>query len=325
MHFSQAEFARKVTFNYAMFHAYAGFNNARFGVNAVALFRVAIFTDKADFNEASFSSSADFSLAIFASYAAFSLATFSADADFSGTAFWAEANFRSATFKSYLRFAGDENRRAFIDQSSLDLQLARFEQADHVSFHTVILRPHWFVNVNGRKFDLTKVDWIWRTTKEEIKSLQAKNVAEPNRMLAIACRHLAVNAEESHNYVDASSFRLMAMDAGRLDHSGGFGFWRLSWWYWLASGYGERVLQAFVVLMGIMLVSALLYTQVGFTQWEPKLANAVDARSAERDEIGTPLRFKRALAYSASVMTLQRPEPRPATAQLSWLFCLRQF
>jgi hypothetical protein len=28
----------------------------------------------------------------------------------------------------------------------------------------------------------------------------------------------------------------------------GFAFWRLSWWYGVASGYGERVLQAFPVV-----------------------------------------------------------------------------
>ena len=29
--------------------------------------------------------------------------------------------------------------------------------------------------------------------------------------------------------------------------------------------------------------------------------------------MGAPLKFSRALAYSAGVMTLQKPEPRPAT------------
>jgi len=33
----------------------------------------------------------------------------------------------------------------------------------------------------------------------------------------------------------------------------------------------------------------------------------------KQDETGAPLKFSRALIYSAGVMTLQKPEPRPAT------------
>jgi len=33
----------------------------------------------------------------------------------------------------------------------------------------------------------------------------------------------------------------------------------------------------------------------------------------KQDERGTPLKFRRALIYSAGVMTLQKPEPKPAT------------
>jgi hypothetical protein len=33
----------------------------------------------------------------------------------------------------------------------------------------------------------------------------------------------------------------------------------------------------------------------------------------KRDDTGAPLKFSRALTYSAAVMTFQRPEPKPAT------------
>ena len=105
----------------------------------------------------------------------------------------------------------------------------------------------------------------------------------------------------------------MAMEARRRENRRGLAFWRLSWWYWLASGYGERVLQAFLVLLGIWFVSGLLYTRVGFARWEPKLASESDAAIATRDASGAPLKLNRALTYSAGVMTLQKPEPRPAT------------
>jgi hypothetical protein len=74
-----------------------------------------------------------------------------------------------------------------------------------------------------------------------------------------------------------------------------------------------RVWQAFFVLLGILLLSALLYTQVGFSRWEPKVASESDATVAKRDTIGAPFGFGRAVGYSAGVMTFQKPEPRPAT------------
>jgi hypothetical protein len=53
---------------------------------------------------------------------------------------------------------------------------------------------------------------------------------------------------------------------------------------------------------------------VGFVRWEPKLANENEAAVAQRDRVGEPIRpLADALAYSANVMTLQKPEPRPAT------------
>ena len=35
--------------------------------------------------------------------------------------------------------------------------------------------------------------------------------------------------------------------------------------------------------------------------------------TAKRDETDAPLKLPRALTYSTAVMTLQKPEPRPAT------------
>ncbi len=103
------------------------------------------------------------------------------------------------------------------------------------------------------------------------------------------------------------------MDAKRRTQGAGFAFWKLNSWYWLASGYAERSLQAFLVLLGILLLFALLYNHVGFARWEPKFSSESDVASTKRDEVGAPLKFSRALTYSVGVMTLQKPEPRPAT------------
>jgi hypothetical protein len=304
--FSGATFIARAMFVRATFSRGADFSSVTFG--AWACFSYAEFNGTGNFSLTTFSAEADFGVANFGTDVNFAYATFTGMANFKDTALSAGATFTRAIFSNYVEF-----RPVFNDASSLDFEFARIEAADRVSFHTLTLRPNWFVNVDARKFDFTNVEWDWRTIDKEIKSLQKREVPSPHRLLAIACRHLAVNAEENHRYEEASKFRYMAMDVRRREKWRGFVPWRLGWWYWLASGYGERVGQAFFVLLGILLLSALLYNQVGFARWEPKVASESDAIVEKRDDVGAPLKFSRALTYSAGVMTFQKPEPRPAT------------
>jgi hypothetical protein len=259
-------------------------------------------------------------------------ATFNAAAHFTGARFRAAASFVETTFAGDVKFGGDETARTFSPTASLNLQFARIQKPNQVFFHTISLRPHWFVNVDPRDFQFTNVKWAngqtevvpivrsFRHTRslrkeaiEELDCLTANGISSPTQMLRVIYRQLAVNAEENHRYEEASRFRYLAMDTLRLEPSGRFAFWRLSWWYWLASGYGERALKAGIVLLAIWIICAWLYTMVGFVRWEPKLNNESDVASARRDKMGAPLTLKGALTYSAGVMTLQKPEPRAAT------------
>ncbi|MBD0370340.1 MAG: pentapeptide repeat-containing protein [Pyrinomonadaceae bacterium] len=278
------------------------------------------FKQKVDFSYAEFSVGADFD-STFDEDADFTYAIFNGEAYFRYATFKAALILRSATFNSHLRFGVEDEekedadaKRGFGEQASLDLQYARIERPDQVAFNNLTLRPYWFVNVDSRKFDFTHVDWDWRGINEEVESLKAKRVLSPHRMLSITYRHLAVNAEENHRYPEASEFRYRAMNAQRLEKSGVFGFLRLSWWYWLASGYGERTNRAALTLIGVWMLFALLYSWVGFARWEPKISSESEVQTVNRDVTGAPLRpFSRALGYSAGVMLLQKPEPRPVT------------
>lgn len=310
--FSAATFSAAALFYETTFSAVASFVEATF---AYGNFYAVIFSAEADFSSARFNSVAYFSNTTFSSTVDFGGAIFSEDADFIDCTLSGKMDFSRATFKDYVKFAGNETTQVFSGTSSLDLQFARIEKPDHLSFHTLSLRPRWFVNVDARKFEFINVKWQ-PSTSQEIQDLNSEEYgfgSAAHQLLAIACRNLAVNAEDNHRYEEASRFRYMAMDIRRRERWRGLAFWRLSWWYWLASGYGERVLQAFLVLLGILLLSALLYNHVGFARWEPKLASESDVVSARRDDIGAPLRFSHALTYSAGVMTFQKPEPRPAT------------
>ena len=311
--FGRAAFSGVANFSAATFKAQADFHAATF--SAAAVFKSATFSGVAHFKSATFSALANFHAATFSAIANFSDVVFNGDAKFIHGTLSGKTDFSGVTFKAYVEFAGNNSRPLFCDASSLDLRFSRIEKPDHLSFQTLSLRPHWFVNIDVRKFEFINVEWRHRAS-EEIKDLSSGGFTlstTAHQLLSITCRQLAVNAEDNHRYKEASDFRYLAMDFRRRERWHGLAFWKLSWWYWLASGYGERMLQAFVMLMGILLMSAWLYTHVGFARWEPKFASESDAISAKRDDVGVPLKFSRAVAYSADVITLQKPEPRPAT------------
>ena len=103
------------------------------------------------------------------------------------------------------------------------------------------------------------------------------------------------------------------MDTRRRENKGGFMFWRLRWWYWLASGYGERALRALVMIACIWLLFAAFYTRVGFAKPAQAITTDSPPAPATIDEVGEPLRWSRALTYSAEALILQKPDPRPVT------------
>jgi uncharacterized protein YjbI with pentapeptide repeats len=353
-YFLETKFDKGASFQKAAFCAKALFGAATFGESAQpsilgwANFRDTVFNAEAVFHHthfqittfpnAIFKAKADFGDATFDGKANFRATTFSAEADFRLAAFSNETDFSSAIFNDYVKFSGEGRRHLFGSTSSLNLQFARIAKPEHVSFHTLTLRPHWFVNVDARKFEFTNVGWDWRDINEEIESLKHKGVSAPHRLLEIACRNLAVNAEENHRYRPASRFRFMAMEARRVQWAERLrgNFFKAQWkasrkiltlvnrsrkrdgkvrrgmlirlrrfartyqksfdllhcLYWAASGYGEKITRAFVLLIAIWIFFAGLYMLTGHI----RVHRASDMLGA--------------VNYSLSVMALQKPEPK---------------
>ncbi len=248
--FKGFEFAGHTNFRFAYFHSKVSFESARFTAEAdfrdttfeddadfgdvtfrgYAYFTRAVFHARANFINASFDTRAFFTKAKFEAPAIFISASFSERVYFQQTTFEAETYFTYTSFQSYALFSGNFQSQVIGDETSLDFQFARIERPERISFHTL------------------------------------KRIPQAHRLLAIVCRHLAVNAEENHRYEEASKFRYMAMNARRNESWRGFAPWKLGWWYWLASGYGERVLKAFLILIVIWLAFGLPYTRVGFAR-----------------------------------------------------------
>jgi uncharacterized protein YjbI with pentapeptide repeats len=353
--FGNARFESYANFSFTAFEK-GDFPNARFRARAnfssttfeEAEFRHAVFgdRDKAEFKQAFFGTKASFSYTRFGAEAIFTSATFRTQAYFSQVAFSGKADFSYAFFEDFAKFSGDKNKSGSEGKPPLDFQHARIAKPDHVSFVALTLHPHWFVHVDIRKLDFTDVGWE-SSISREIEELEKKEVSSPHLLLAIIYRQLAVNAEDNHRYEEASKFRYWAMELQRNVRWRDFAFWEglrkrvsnrlqlfsrqrfltpfrrdwLYWLYWAASGYGERIRRGFCVLIGVWLLFAWLYTQVGFIQPE---SNPVSGSVAANGvEAGKPLGLNQALIYSLGVMSLQKPDPRPLTNSAHTLVALQ--
>lgn len=307
--FSRTIFRARADFSGAVFVQQARFNSATF--TSRANFDQTVFCGNANFDRATFGARVGFNSACFARRASFESATFHERANFGEARFKGEVNFRLTNFKDYVRFAGTRDdtgagtpaKEFFGEKSLLDLREVKIDKPELVSFNTLTLRPFWFVEVNASKFDFSNVTWRLGTLAEEIDEINKAPaivksnceeesygglVRSPYTPLGIAAWNLAVNAEENHRYEEASDFRYLAMEARRREHPG-----FLHWLYFAGSGYGERIIHPLLVLAGILLLFACLYA------------------ATVGDKAGPLLRLWRGVSYSASVMTLQKPEPPP--------------
>lgn len=160
---------------------------------------------------------------MFCTWANFYSAKFGAELTFESAAFGGQVSFSEAVFDQPVNFSAidavdciifsatqsDRARsdgtpigaRAFGRNPDFDFQNSMIEEPEKVSFHTVALRPNWFVNIDSRKFVFTDVDWelATRNIKLEIDALIGKDISSPHRLLAIACRQLAENAEANNS------------------------------------------------------------------------------------------------------------------------------
>jgi uncharacterized protein YjbI with pentapeptide repeats len=311
--FGSVSFGAVIDFSGVCFSAAAEFSNAKF--NGGADFEGTKFKADTSFNSASFTAGAGFSFATFSDLTEFISTDFGATADFYAAIFRGDASFRTATFRDYVYFAGEPKRRVYGDQTQLGFEFAHFEMPDRVSFHTLDLKPGWFVNIDSRTFEFTDVDFKY-ALKDELNRLKKAEVNAHHRMLSIACRRLADNAEENHRYYEASRLRYSSFEARRIERFRGFVPWRLDWWYWLASGYGESVRRAFIVFLLLIGIFTAGYKKAEFDP-ASKTTIIMPVPAADGSPPPIPdtqprrLGWREAALYSFNVSILQKPEPKP--------------
>jgi len=337
--FSDTKFNSTVTFARTTFRGLADFSSATFAAAeyfaAAADFSYAMFKSTADFSEVSFSSTrADFTDVTLEDYVKFT--GYEKRLAFGG---------RSALDLRFARI-GKPDRVSF---HSLTLHPNWFVNVDPRKFDFTDVSWNWrSVKDEVKILEDNNVSSPYRFLAITYRHL-AVNAEENNRYeeasrfryLAMDTRRLKWVEKLQGNFFHAHwkalqkallrLIRSFRRDVGvrapliRLKRFVGV-YWRdfslLHWFYWALSGYGERVFRASIVLLVVWLLFAGAYTRVGFVRWEARLVSERDLASVQRDKTGAPLSLNRALTYSAGVMTLQKPEPRPATttAQAMVLF-----
>lgn len=360
--FWATDFSAEALFYLTTFVSDVDFGLATF--SADAFFYSAIFVLDADFNLATFSADTFFNWTTFGGDVFFTSVKFEPGSQtyFEQTLFTSVADFSNGVSKGYLHFEGGqddffigewldegktrpkkEKRETKVFEYDLDLGYFRAEKPENVTFNKVRLRPNWFVNVDARKFVFTDIYWENHDAKKsdlekELESLTQKGYEEDGktdhkyRLLIIAFRNLATNAEEFNRFGEASTFRKSASECERLLRKENIRTWwsepirgskvHTKFWkklktipidlvhfsYRSTSSYGEGSLKAFRWLIGIVLVSAILYS-IPLAQF----ADAGNLRCLE---------FFEAIPYSLRVMVLQRPEPFPANWFAKWIVAL---
>lgn len=366
--FDSAKFKSKAIFIAVTFGTHTSFFNSTFEKSATfhgSDFGNSMLKSDVNFFQANFVKKVDFSNVRFNCSVDFNSAKFNKSVSFERSYFTSKAEFKNAVFKDYVRFFGEytvlpannvkkEFNKIFGEESSLNLQFTIFEKPERVLFHTTLLKPHWFVNVDSRKFEFTNIEWknlenSTLSVKFEIEDLYFRlyeNIISPYTLFAIACRRLAINAEENNRLKEASNFRQMAFETEWLEKKERFRSWInnlpnesdklkrrfggseskedkaipptnsfaiaqnfdfVHFLYRFTSYYGESWRWALGVLFGIWLTFSVIYTQVGFSVCPQNKTTNAEVASANCER---GLYISEAMKQSFGTMFLQKSENR---------------
>src|SRR5713226_8466815 len=166
-HFDHAFFNAHANFTDVVFKEGANFCSATF--NARANFDNVKFCGRVTFEAVTFRARTSFHSAVFSNSVTFFSATFHDRANFDYATFNAKATFRLTNFKDYVSFKGTNDIHVFGDLSWLDFREVKIDKPELVSFHTLALRPHWFVDANASSFVMKNVEWHYGTVGESMR------------------------------------------------------------------------------------------------------------------------------------------------------------
>lgn len=234
----------EASFYRTKFCKYTNFFLTNFRANAH--FKSAVFIGETRFDRSRFSSAgnASFYRAKFDNDSFFEKTRFRNDVSFNSVVFGNESDtiFRETLFEKYVsfRYSAIEGTLRFINlkqgnKCQLNFQEAVVEKANHIAFYDIRLQPHWFVNVDLKRFHFTISYWEKSNkTKIDVKSelnefeelLKNQNKDKSSNMiqeetilyqlLSQTFFRIAENSEANSRFEESSNFRKLAFESERL-------------------------------------------------------------------------------------------------------------
>lgn len=198
-------------------------------------------------------------------------ATFNEGADFSGTTFGSNgAVFYLAKFLGEMFFAGDQKADGEIVSIFSEVAVHFTEIAilppGKITFRRADLEKCRFLGTDLRKVQMTGVKWpqIGRRVGvyDEIHALEGKEKegkSPPWPEIEQLYRQLKQNYEDQRDYERAGDFHYGEKEMRRKNPETSWSLWLLLVFYWLFSGYGERVLRPILWTLGLFVVCAVAY------------------------------------------------------------------
>jgi hypothetical protein len=230
----------------------------------------------------------------------------SAETYFRDAAFTGVVDFGEAIFREKVAFSGTVGNPVFDSQAWVWFRRSRIEKPEVATFDSVVLHISWFLNTDVRKFSFTDVMWYGLPggrpggPDDEIRALKERAVEWPHAQLAKICESLALLAEKNGDYEMAGEFYYWSMDVARKESRWRFGL--LNNLYWALSGYGERILRAFGILVAICAVFAVLYMFAGPSKLQVLHTSGFSESIQHAGH---------AMVYSLGVLFRLSPDPKP--------------
>lgn len=278
------------------------------------------FSKPVDFIGTIFMKDSSFYKVVFSQYASFHAAIFTEDSDiaFFDTKFEDMVDLSYTTFKGYVTFDGKRGCPLFVGEKTfINLQYARLENPEKISFHKVRLEPSWFVNCDASKLIFTDCGWSYYdgksiSVKTELNHIKAREITNPYPLLIKAGWQIAHNFEENRSFAEASVFRMIANESKNLNTVWWIRPLTLHWWYKISSYYGESWWLALAILVSILFIFAGIYTLHAF-QVCPLDKPLVLSIQQNLCEVRT-LNFGEAILHSLATATFQNIEyQKPVT------------
>ena len=261
--FDESSFQNGVSFHGVTFQKEASFNGATF--KGETTFRGVTFEGGTSFDEAIFEGETNFDWSRFLGDTTFRKVTFYELVSFSGCSFEKEITFNASSFKrGGLFIQGEED----LFQERCNFANIHLEMPHLLRFERVKLVQASLLRTPLRKVEFVDVSWSYPKPSGRIRLFDercARKEALP--LIEDLYRQLKMNYEERGDHEKAGSFHYGEKEMMRKRRS----FFRdpFLWFYWLLSGYSERVGRAFFWLLFLIFAGGFSYWEIGFNDPKP--------------------------------------------------------